>query len=770
MAKIALLIGVSEYEPGLNPLPAAVKDIEALRRVLHDPDMGGFNELKSLPNPDPQTMQYEIEALFAERTKEDLLLLYFSGHGIKDDSGNLYFATLVTKKTSKGELTRSTAVPASFIHDVMKRSRAKRQIIILDCCFSGAFDPALSAKDDSSIDLQGQLGAEGRVVLTSSSSTEYSWEQQDSELSVYTRYLVEGIETGAGDLDEDGQISILDLHNYATSKIQETAPNMTPKIIVLRDKGFEIILAKTKATASQASRTSKSKIHLGEIKLESSIRAGTNNRYYNPVPSLLQPLESFISRLTERVKDEYVKYSSINSVDKSAAIQNFILEVIRQTSNADFVFVMSRANAQTSWNLKSQSNLSEDIDEATYAEILKNKILSNIAINSVFTLDHHGIYRIHYDEKATVSKAFVLIPLESLDNEFIVVCGLPNDSYLLNDAYGRIVSSFYRASHKLSLQSARIEAAILDDLKRSYGFVPLSLYDKRFSLFCDRLKKILIYFEPILDLDDVSISGWEALARDPDSSQDPESLTAPVDLFSAAELWGRKFTIELDQHLLQVAVRSYRQAAIEAKQGRSYEILPLSVNVYPESLMRTAYFKTVREIVKEGNDNQIPAKKLILEISEKSDLPMYQDGILLQSPLNTFKARLSEYVRELKIRFGIDDFGVGYASVSRLAGLNPPYVKIDREILYHQSVDVIINFVQQIVARTNPLNPANVIVEGLDKNSPVKLPHLKNLGISYVQGHIIGKAEPIVHRLSQERSELLKKYILGEIKKLPEEE
>ncbi|MEH1852139.1 MAG: caspase family protein [Nostoc sp.] len=45
MAKVALLIGVSEYEPGLNPLPAAVKDIEALQRVFKDSEMGGFEDL-----------------------------------------------------------------------------------------------------------------------------------------------------------------------------------------------------------------------------------------------------------------------------------------------------------------------------------------------------------------------------------------------------------------------------------------------------------------------------------------------------------------------------------------------------------------------------------------------------------------------------------------------------------------------------------------------------------------------------------------------------
>nr|WP_242033558.1 GUN4 domain-containing protein [Phormidium sp. FACHB-592] len=243
-----MLIGVSEYEPGLNPLPAAVKDIAAMQRVLLDPEMGGFDEAKPLANPDPQAMQYEIETLFSGCTKDDLVLLFFSGHGIKDDSGRLYFASRITQKNAKGDLMRSTAVPTSFVHDIMNNSRCKRQAIILDCCFSGAFDPALRAKDDGSVDLQSQLGAEGRVVLTSSSSTEYSFEQQGSELSIYTRYLVEGIETGAGDRNEDGFVSVLELHEYAASKVQETAPKMTPKIIVLKDKGFEIVLAKAKVT------------------------------------------------------------------------------------------------------------------------------------------------------------------------------------------------------------------------------------------------------------------------------------------------------------------------------------------------------------------------------------------------------------------------------------------------------------------------------------------------------------------------------------------
>lgn len=51
MLKIALLIGVSEYEPGLTTLPAATKDVEAMQRVLLHPEIGGFDDVKVLINP-----------------------------------------------------------------------------------------------------------------------------------------------------------------------------------------------------------------------------------------------------------------------------------------------------------------------------------------------------------------------------------------------------------------------------------------------------------------------------------------------------------------------------------------------------------------------------------------------------------------------------------------------------------------------------------------------------------------------------------------------
>jgi hypothetical protein len=243
MVKVALLIGVSQYGAGFNQLPAAAKDVEAMQRVLQHPDMGDFDKVQSLIDPDPQEMGTAIENLFGDGSRDDLILLFFSGHGIKDESGNLYLATRTTRKNDRGGLIRSTAIAARFVQEIMSDSRARRQVVILDCCFSGAFGEGLLAKDDSSVDVRKQLGGEGRVVLTSSTSTQYSFEQQGADLSIYTRYLVEGIETGAADLDEDEVISVDELHEYASIKVQKASPAMKPEIYTVKE-GYKIIIAK----------------------------------------------------------------------------------------------------------------------------------------------------------------------------------------------------------------------------------------------------------------------------------------------------------------------------------------------------------------------------------------------------------------------------------------------------------------------------------------------------------------------------------------------
>jgi hypothetical protein len=237
--KVALLIGVSQYEAGLPALPAAPNDVEAMRRVLQNPNIGGFDGVETLIDPDPNKMRLAINQLFASCQKEDVAVLFFSGHGITDDDGRLYLTTRLTNE----QYYKATSVPASFVHDVMNDSRrCKRQVVILDCCYSGAFAAGWQPKSGAAVDIKRELGGEGRAILTSSTALQKSFEHEGS--GIYTRFLVEGLETGAADTDGTGTISILELHDYAKEKVQAAKPAMKPEIYS-HQEGFNIILTRS---------------------------------------------------------------------------------------------------------------------------------------------------------------------------------------------------------------------------------------------------------------------------------------------------------------------------------------------------------------------------------------------------------------------------------------------------------------------------------------------------------------------------------------------
>jgi TonB family protein len=226
----ALIIANSEYQDSvLRQLVAPTQDAEALAAVLRNPSIGGF-DVQTLVNETSYRVSEAIEAFLADRDRDDLLLLYFSGHGIKDADGQLYFATSNTQH----KLLRSTAVWANFVNDVMRQSRSRRQVLLLDCCHSGAFAKGMMAKSGSASVGAGEVfEGHGRVVLTASDAIQYSFEGNNVEgegvRSVFTRTLVEGLESGRADLDSDGMVSLDELYDYLRKRIAEEAPQQTPQ-------------------------------------------------------------------------------------------------------------------------------------------------------------------------------------------------------------------------------------------------------------------------------------------------------------------------------------------------------------------------------------------------------------------------------------------------------------------------------------------------------------------------------------------------------------
>ena len=226
----ALIVASDDYaDPGLRRLRAPASDARALEAVLRDPGIGGF-EARKLLNEPAHVVNLAVEEFFADRRPDDLLLVHFSGHGIKDDDGDLYFAATNTVLGRLG----ATAVAAGFVSRQMTRSRSRRVVLLLDCCYAGAFERGLVAKSGTEMGIEQQLGGRGRAVITASSAMEYAFEAgeltntHEVPPSVFTSALVEGLQTGEADRDQDGLVGLDELYDYVYDKVRATTPNQTP--------------------------------------------------------------------------------------------------------------------------------------------------------------------------------------------------------------------------------------------------------------------------------------------------------------------------------------------------------------------------------------------------------------------------------------------------------------------------------------------------------------------------------------------------------------
>ncbi|WP_188316791.1 caspase, EACC1-associated type [Solihabitans fulvus] len=224
-------MATDEYQDGtLRTLAAPHHDATALAEVLCDPAVGGYRT-SVLRNASASRVTREIESVFTKARHDDVLLLYFSGHGIKDDAGQLYLATTDTEHG----LPRSTTVPAQFVRDQIDRSYSRRTMVVLDCCFGGAFPRSHVHRAGEEVPVQEFLSGRGSVILTASTALEYAYEIDGvaitggSTRSVFTEVLVEGLRTGDADLDGDGLVDVDELYRYVYHQVRDRNPKQTPK-------------------------------------------------------------------------------------------------------------------------------------------------------------------------------------------------------------------------------------------------------------------------------------------------------------------------------------------------------------------------------------------------------------------------------------------------------------------------------------------------------------------------------------------------------------
>jgi uncharacterized caspase-like protein len=246
--RLALIVATASYvDSSLRQLRAPAQDASELSQVLADPRIGRFDVVQVIDRS-AQEIRLAIEEFVSDRRPDDLLLIYLSCHGLIDPRRRLYFAATDTLK----HRLAATGVESEWLLDQMDDCRARRQVIILDCCFSGAF--ARGAKGVTDVDLGERFHGHGRgrVVLTASRGTEYSFEGEpvDSSVSlpgsVFTSALVAGIRTGEADRDNDGFVSVDEAYTYAFDVIRTADANQTPQRWLYGAEG-QIFLARNVA-------------------------------------------------------------------------------------------------------------------------------------------------------------------------------------------------------------------------------------------------------------------------------------------------------------------------------------------------------------------------------------------------------------------------------------------------------------------------------------------------------------------------------------------
>jgi len=181
----ALVVGIDDY-PGA-PLHGCVNDANDIAGVLRTHGDGGPNFSVNLLTAPADTvsrsmLRGSIEQLFESDC--DVCLFYFSGHGLIESTGG-YLVTQDAKRYDEG-------VAMDEILALANRSRAKDNVIFLDCCHSGALgNPAITGGTMAVL-------SKGLCVLTASRNSESALEKDGR--GVFTSLVVDALKGGAADL------------------------------------------------------------------------------------------------------------------------------------------------------------------------------------------------------------------------------------------------------------------------------------------------------------------------------------------------------------------------------------------------------------------------------------------------------------------------------------------------------------------------------------------------------------------------------------------
>lgn len=228
-------------------------------------------------------------------------------------------------------------------------------------------------------------------------------------------------------------------------------------------------------------------------------------------------------------------------------------------------------------------------------------------------------------------------------------------------------------------------------------------------------EEVLVYYQPIVSINDGHILGFEALLR----WNHPElGWISPGRFVPIAEESG--LIVQLGSWVLEKACMQL----VEWHKTISPELC-VNVNVSGKQMIQPHWVQNVEAMLLLTGVNP---RRLRMEVTESSIIAKQQ----IQEDLQN--------IRDMGIKVQIDDFGTGYSSLSRLHQLPVDALKIDQSFIRDMATDSSHeNIVTAIVKLGKTLN-LDLVAEGIEAEGQWR--HLHSMGVHMGQGYFFGRPTP----------------------------
>jgi EAL domain-containing protein (putative c-di-GMP-specific phosphodiesterase class I) len=231
-----------------------------------------------------------------------------------------------------------------------------------------------------------------------------------------------------------------------------------------------------------------------------------------------------------------------------------------------------------------------------------------------------------------------------------------------------------------------------------------------------------VRYQPLYDIPAGRVTSYEALVR----WELPErGAVSPAEFIKLAE--ETSLIVPVGEYVLDRVLD-----VLSGLRAAGVEPLPsIAVNLSAKQLVEPGM---ARQIVARVQRAQLPAGALKLEVTESR--------MLDYGPVHA----VMQHCRQHGIPFALDDFGTGYSNLTHLYKLDFEFIKVDQAFARHMfEAPRAMALVESIVAMAHALG-AQVITEGVE--TPQQLQRLRDLGVRYAQGYLIGQAQPAASVLS----------------------